>query len=263
MSKHSAYEGYHVWVNSVAMTVKMLFQILTGLMVVHLALIVAICRLTAGPVCTFGLWYLFYTFTNFKSLDSSILSLVLKTIIARGYWFFCLSFAIYLLLPFLLWRFKRKAVRQAEATTLRGARLATARDYRKKLRKGDLPLGLFRLPRTEEVKHCLACGRPGTGKTVFLSQVLERLQERNEKCVVYDYKGDYVSRFFDSARDLIFNPLDMRSAGWSVFNEIQTVLDINTVAESLIPPVYTGDAFWNDGARAVFSDISPACITTI
>jgi len=44
-------------------------------------------------------------------------------------------------------------------------------------------------------KACLTIGRPGTGKTVFLSQVVERLAERKAKGVIYDFKGDYVLGF--------------------------------------------------------------------
>ena len=69
MSKHSAFEGYHVWINNVLMTVKMVIQLLIGLMVVHSALIIVICWKTAGPVCVLGLKYLFYAFTNFRPFD--------------------------------------------------------------------------------------------------------------------------------------------------------------------------------------------------
>lgn len=73
--------------------------------------------------------------------------------------------------------------------------------------------------------------------------------------LIYDFKGDYVSRFYEPKRDILFNPLDCRSAGWNLFSDIKTKLDINVMASSLIPPVYTGDTFWNDAARGVFSGI--------
>jgi len=144
---------------------------------------------------------------------------------------------------------------QSRTKHLNGAGLISADEFARQIGKGDLPFGSFRLPWKEETKHCLTIGRPGTGKTVFLSQVVERLAERNAKGVIYDFKGDYVSRFYDPQRDIIFNPLDKRCKGWNLFDDIKTKLDINTIASSLIPSVYTGDTFWNDAARGVFSGI--------
>jgi len=36
--------------------------------------------------------------------------------------------------------------------------------------------------------------------------VLERLKERGERGIVYDFKGDYVSRFYNPDTDILFNP---------------------------------------------------------
>jgi len=40
-----------------------------------------------------------------------------------------------------------------------------------------------------------------------------------------------------------------------LFDDVNTVLDINSVAQSLVPPVYSGETFFNDAARAVFAGI--------
>ncbi len=119
----------------------------------------------------------------------------------------------------------------------------------------DLPLGPVALPRDAEVKHLLFIGAPGTGKTNQASQMIERLIEREEKMVVYDFKGDYLAKFYDPDRDIIFNPLDSRCGGWNVFNELVQFMDIDAVAHSLIPQSYQQDPFWNDAARDVFSGI--------
>ncbi|OPY57973.1 MAG: Coupling protein TraD [Syntrophorhabdaceae bacterium PtaU1.Bin034] len=166
-----------------------------------------------------------------------------------------MSSVIYIGYPFALGRFRRRSKKQSATTHLAGAGLMSAEDFARRIGEGDLPLGSFRLPVKEETKHCLAIGRPGTGKTVFLYQVVERLIERKAKGVIYDFKGDYVSRFYQPGRDIIFNPLDTRCQGWNLFNDIKTKLDINVIASSLIPPVYSGDTFWNDAARGVFAGI--------
>jgi type IV secretory pathway TraG/TraD family ATPase VirD4 len=179
----------------------------------------------------------------------------IKYLALNTFLIFVASAVIYFAHPFAIGMFKARSINRSRTKHLSGAGLISADEFARQIGKGDLPFGSFRLPWKEETKHCLTIGRPGTGKTVFLSQVVERLAERKAKGVIYDFKGDYVSRFYDPKRDIIFNPLDKRCKGWNLFDDIKTKLDINTIAASLIPPVYTGDTFWNDAARGVFSGI--------
>ncbi len=165
------------------------------------------------------------------------------------------SAVIYFAYPFTIGLFKARSKKQSSTKHINGAGLVSPEEFARQIGKGDLPFGSFRLPWKEETKHCLTVGRPGTGKTVFLSQIVERLTERKAKGIIYDFKGDYVSRFYDPDRDIIFNPLDKRCKGWNLFDDIRTKLDINVIASSLIPSTYTGDTFWNDAARGVFSGI--------
>ncbi len=111
------------------------------------------------------------------------------------------------------------------------------------------------IPKKVECEHFFFCGRPGVGKTVAMSQIISQIEEIDGKAIIYDFKGDYVQRFYQPGRDLIFNPLDIRSVGWSLFNEVSTVMDIDAIAHSLIPPAQQNDPFWNDAARDVFSGI--------
>lgn len=93
-------------------------------------------------------------------------------------------------------------------------------------------------------------------KTQVIRQIVSILRERNEKAIIYDFKGDYLCKFYDPSRDFIFNPLDQRCVDWNVFNEIETSMDIDSVATSLIPPAIAHtDPFWNDAARDVFAGI--------
>ena len=155
--------------------------------------------------------------------------------------------------------YKKRANKQVQNQYIRGAKLEDVKNLKSQIRANgeetSLSFGPLQIPRSAEVKHCLIVGRPGVGKTVCLSQILERMIERKQKIIVYDSKGDYLSKFYDPARDIIFNPLDVRSGGWSVFREISTRMDIDAVAHSLIPKAYSKDAFWNDAARDVFAGI--------
>ncbi len=172
---------------------------------------------------------------------------------------FFLCGVVYFFYPLVIGIFKYRAVRQRKRKYERGASLISPREVIKQIgkdkEKADLPFGEVRLPVSAEPKHAFIVGRPGVGKTVFLSQVLASLKERGERGIVYDFKGDYVSRFYDPDTDILFNPLDQRCLGWSIFNEITTAMDIDAIAHSLIPEATAGDPFWNDAARDVFAGI--------
>lgn len=173
---------------------------------------------------------------------------------------FYISSTVYLLFPLAIMFFRQRSYRQSQQRYLRGAKLITPQILFKEMKnrqdKADLPFGKIKMPVAAERKSCFCIGRPGAGKTTLFSQVLERLEQRQEKVLVYDFKGDYLEKFYNPDTDIIFNPLDQRSTAWNIFSEIEHVTDIDSIAASLIPTasVHT-DPFWSDGARDVFSGI--------
>lgn len=170
---------------------------------------------------------------------------------------------IYALVPLAYYYFIRRTKRQEEIKHIRGAKLLEPRILRKIIGKGwfkkkpYLPFGSVKMPVTAEVKHTFMLGRPGVGKTVAMSQVLEKIKKRKSKTVVYDFKGDYLEKFYDPDKDFIFNPLDARSIQWNIFEEIKTPMDIDAISYSLIPDAKGQgmDPFWNNAARDVFVGI--------
>jgi len=252
-NKEQAYQGFETWLNALRMKIKMHMHICGGFLVAHIVLTIAINYYRTGGEYASFVKYLIDNITHFNIPDTAIMPVVRGLIHKEIFYDFVVAGSVWILYPLPAAIFKAKAKNQLKKEYVRGSRLADNRDIKKI--KGDLPFGSFRLPVTEEIKHVFTIGRPGTGKTVFLSAVVERLKERGDKAIIYDFKGDYISRFYDPKADIIFNPLDRRSIGWNLFDDIETVLDINSVAQSLIPPVYTGEAFFNDAARAVFSGI--------
>jgi len=143
---------------------------------------------------------------------------------------------------------------------IRGPWLVSEKEIRKRIRKDNLIVSIplsetVGMPVKDEIMNSLVSGAPGTGKTMFLSRVFETIRKRNCKIVCHDFKGDYVKRFYDPERDLIFNPLDERSVQWRVTNEIQNILDLQAVSHSLIPMSFGEGKFWNDGSREVFSGL--------
>jgi type IV secretory pathway TraG/TraD family ATPase VirD4 len=168
------------------------------------------------------------------------------------------SFCTYLFYPLTLFYFRRKAVALAEKAHLRGTRLIDPKHYRTLVRKRkdvlDLPMGSVQLPLEAETKHLVLVGKSGCGKTNAVNQIIARLRERGDRALIYDSKGDFIAKFYDPVRDLIFNPLDRRSLRWTLFNDIRIRPDIDAIAGSQIPPPNDHEnPFWRTTARGLFA----------
>ena len=158
--------------------------------------------------------------------------------------------------------FKKKAQEVARADHLRGRKILTERELASELPKPRrLPLlRKVKLPIEYETQHLLVLGKTGMGKTTLLSQQMEVVRNEGLKAIVYDYKGDYIRKFYDPNKDKLLNPLDKRSVAWNIFNDIETELDATAIATSLIPPALGEKEFWHTGARSVFLAILRTCM---
>lgn len=256
MIANNPYKGFEAWWNSLRMTAKMHMYVIGIFVVIQLISLILI------DYFFYGYWYeeLFkYLFAclKFKTIpNGAIVNEYLRFIVIENVCAFVgLGIVSTFLYPIAIGKFKAKAAQQTSTKYISGADLLDTKEFIKQIGEGDLPIGSFRLPVKEETKHLITVGRPGTGKTVFLSQVVERLIQRQNKAIIYDFKGDYTERFYKPGRDILFNPLDERSIGWCVFSDIKSKLDINNVAASLIPQTQRGEDFWNEGARSVLAGI--------
>ena len=166
-------------------------------------------------------------------------------------------FALFLW-PIITGYFKRQGAKLTAPKYLQGSRFATVREVKKSVGRaggGSIPIGTdVKMAKNIETQHLIGFGRSGSGKTTIMLQIIEAQRKRDAKAVILDsIKGDYVSRFYDPSRDLIFNPLDERHVGWSIMRELRTYMDVDAIAQSLIPQSHNEDAFWHNAARAVFS----------
>jgi type IV secretory pathway TraG/TraD family ATPase VirD4 len=119
------------------------------------------------------------------------------------------------------------------------------------LDSGAISIGDVFVHRRDETKGFLVVGRPGSGKTQLLSQVLENIM-LDDKVIVHDYKADYLQVFYNPAKDIIFNPLDQRCVKWDIFEGVSGEWDIESMATALIPsPSGSVDQHWTDAARNV------------
>ena len=193
------------------------------------------------------------------------------------------SLVIFLLLPVGLFFFKNKAVDQSKKKYIKGAKFLTEQAFIKRLKKTKdqtfLPFGSLvktdifgtveeaeddtpyqlEMPTKCETKHTSIFGRPGSGKTVLMSGLIAKIKStENFKGIIYCYKGDYVGRFYNPEKDLLFNPLDKRSMNWPIFNEIETRVDLEMLAGSLFPIMASDDEkeqYFKGGAKNVFVSI--------
>lgn len=200
---------------------------------------------------------------------------ILKWVMIKFFGMIASSFLIYGLFFIMIRNFKESAKLQKAKIHVKGARLVSDTELAKMLEKEfkpknkkkismndglDLPFGQLRLPREFEVQHVFFCGAPGTGKTVFQSQVIARILERGDPAIIYDLKGDFVAKFYDPKKDHLFNPMDTRCFKWNIFNDIQYDHDIDAVAGSVIPKDGGSDPFWNMAAGGLFAGIIRACV---
>jgi len=281
-TKGEDFEGFETWINAFKMKCKMHSRLLLIPFLLHIVIFALSLNYTSTYDTTVATkWAIANTFQsfsyphfkmNFPNRDGTIVpsnagiisrepwirSCAKKELLRIKWNYLKIVTALLLVYPFLIMHFKVRSKKQSNRRYIRGSQIITREEYLNQLKKGnervDLPFGSVEMPISAETKQTFIVGKPGKGKTVLLSGVLERLKERQEKAIVYDFKGDYVSQFYDPEVDLIFNPLDARSFGWQVMDELETRMDIDAVSSSLIPPsLQNSNPYWNDAARDVFA----------
>ncbi len=141
-------------------------------------------------------------------------------------------FAVCLCVFLYFFYFMKKSKKLQSERHVKGAALIKAEIFNARIKKKfDDPLSLqtgnIIFPREREPNHTLIYGASGSGKSTLMNQILALILERktekklNEKTIIYDVKGEYVAKHFDTVRgDIIFFPFDKRSVKWSIFNEV-------------------------------------------
>lgn len=150
--------------------------------------------------------------------------------------------------------FRKKADDMTAQKRLSGAELLSEKAAIKKSKKftSNFEIGSIKFPEVDETAHVLVIGSSGSGKTQLLKKVINKAVMENKKAIVHDIKGDWIAEFYDSKKDLIFNPLDARSLKWTFFNDIDDIADIKNFVNWIIPEIPgIKDPFWTNSSRAI------------
>lgn len=283
VKRHQTFKGFETWMSGLRMSVRMHVLIIAFLIILNLAAILFIAFYWGGNIKFLWEHLDDYFIAWFKGgFKNTTMTVALLDGVPREYYAWYVrdylrivffeewatlrpllpySFLVYPLGYFLiLVIFRLRASREFGLQHLRGPQLVTADEHRKCVKKeeeeADINIGEVKLPVSMECQHVYIIGTTGTGKTTFMLQAIERLRQRQERGIIYDFKGDFVSRFYDSSTDFIINPVDSRCAGWSLFNELESQIDIEAMCHSLFPPgLREEDTYFNGTARDVFKGI--------
>jgi type IV secretory pathway TraG/TraD family ATPase VirD4 len=137
---------------------------------------------------------------------------------------------------------------------------ANHKHNRERKREGKEPLtpimiGPVPMPLKLEDRHTIFCASTGAGKSTALETMIFSALKRRDKMVIVDPNGTFYSKFGLSG-DIILNPFDTRSVGWSVYNEMCGDYDFDRIAKSLIPPqINPEDEQWCSYTRDVLADV--------
>lgn len=130
--------------------------------------------------------------------------------------------------------------------------LSLAQGLRENNLASDVSFGPVPLVSGSEPQHIFISGTPGTGKSVLISSLLDKIRERGDRAIIYDSSGDYLSQFWRDG-DKILNPLDSRSEAWTPWADIRAPYDADRLAEALIPVEGKTDPFWAQAARQLLA----------
>ena len=202
--------------------------------------------------------------TTLPALKKNILSIVFYT---------SFIYLIYFGIMIYLWR---DSVKKSRDKFLRGAKIIAEKQLIQRLKETNPTITYrinpaLRIPEKYIAGRNLCLGQSGSGKSQLMYRIIEQLIQRDVKCIIHDFKGDFVQIFLDRSKHLIFNPLDKRHLnsdikeskirGWTVFNDIKTLPDVESFAASMIPDSGK-EPYWIAAPRDILKSILIYCIQT-
>jgi len=278
-----SYEGFNTLVDPLQKSVRLHLRIISALLILHVGLFVGVLLLFYDPytVRASFQWLLcqaicvFFPLTPMQYMEPDG-TLIIRTAeeiynspqlfeFALYYLYdmrntFLWCMAIYLLYPFFLIWTRRRGESLSNKLHVSGANLITDKQYRQQLRrnkdKTNIPCGKVKMPVSAEAKHCLMLGVGDSARKEFVGQLIGHLKKRNDKAIIYDPGGAFIDNYFDEQSDFIFNPVDSRTLGWTLTNEIDSKMDIDAITSCLLSDLNDS----KDAVKAVYAGVLSACL---
>jgi len=140
----------------------------------------------------------------------------------------------------------------------RGSQLISQLELKFKTRERNAQITIadVPVPIKAETTHFAIGGATGTGKTTIFKEMMCSAIKRGDKLAILDPDGEFLSTFYKPG-DKILNPFDIRTEGWSFFNEIREDFDFERIAKSIIQKSESSDSEeWNQYGRLLFHEVA-------
>lgn len=151
---------------------------------------------------------------------------------------------------------------KSEETHNRGARVSSSSEVKRMVNKvkdkGDLDIGGINLPLGVEPYHFLIAGSTGSGKSVAITNLLDKIRLRGDTALIVDSGGEFLTRYWHPPTDHILNPFDDRCAPWSPTAEMEGPWDAEALAKSIIPNGTGESKEWNSYAQTFLTSCMQA-----
>ncbi|MBA4250086.1 MAG: hypothetical protein C0440_05820 [Candidatus Pelagibacter sp.] len=164
-------------------------------------------------------------------------------------------FLTFILLP-IYWM--RKGKRAKKMSILSGMTKVDSNELSKIIKKqgaSSYAIAGVPMPKDSMFKHMMVTGTTGSGKSNMIHQLLEQIRKNGDQAIVVDTTGAIFSRFYEEDKDLYFNPLDLRTHHWDMWNEVYSDYVIDEMAETIIADQKSSDPFWQNASRIIFSEV--------
>lgn len=129
-----------------------------------------------------------------------------------------------------------------------------ARMMRRRRQASDIKIDHLPIKKDSEIQNFAMHGTVGSGKSTLMRKFLDQCRERGDLVIIYDKGCTFVEEYYQEGRDVILNPLDTRCANWDMWEECQTLPDLEAAATTLIPMGSSEDPFWQGSARTIFAE---------
>ncbi|GBG14294.1 signal recognition particle receptor FtsY [Novimethylophilus kurashikiensis] len=150
---------------------------------------------------------------------------------------------------------KEKVRRGSEVGTPSDVNKATSKALPSSDFQESFNIGGVNIPRSAEPYHFFVVGSTGSGKSVFITSLIDHLEARGDIAIIVDSGGEFSSRYMKPGRDHILNPFDDRCVPWSPTAEMAGPWDAEALAKSMIPDGVGESKDWNSYAQTLVTSI--------